>query len=587
MPINRTYFQLLCSVLLFLGFSFNTVLGQNRILVDSILQVMPTMNDSTQVKMYKILYREYFRANLDSAGIFARKAHEVGSRSKDQNTRANGSNLLGIYFYHTSTLDSALVYYLQAQESFKKAGNTTWELNVASNIAVLHNDMGNVEEALEVHMESLRKKEEIGMTGEFIASSYWNIGNVLNQIKKYQEANENFYKALVIYKKLGLERDVIDVEFQIAGTLYELDSIDKAEQLFLKNAEYAKANNQPNALAEVYDRLGQIYNKKRAYDKAEKYLLDGVSLAENNGYKSLPGQFYRRLTDLYLATNDMKNAEKFALLSMENAVTMGKRKKIITDYLNLSRVYENQGRNDLALSYYKKYAIQNDSIFGIEKMNAINKIQTEYEKAKKQQEIELLKEKEKRSKLEKIAMMGGIIALLMLFGSLLYAMKQRMRRNKIAKEKVDQELEFSNKELSQKKQELTAYALQLAHKNEVLEGIKTNVEDLKEEITNKRSVQKIVNTISINQNDNDTWDGFRSRFLAVHKDFEANVKSSYPEVSNNELRLMALLKMQLTNKEIANILNISGAGIKKARYRLRKKLGLQTADSLEELVLVL
>jgi DNA-binding CsgD family transcriptional regulator len=50
---------------------------------------------------------------------------------------------------------------------------------------------------------------------------------------------------------------------------------------------------------------------------------------------------------------------------------------------------------------------------------------------------------------------------------------------------------------------------------------------------------------------------------------------------------MALLKMNLSNKEIANILNISGAGIKKARYRLRKKLGLETTDSLEELVITL
>jgi DNA-binding CsgD family transcriptional regulator len=62
---------------------------------------------------------------------------------------------------------------------------------------------------------------------------------------------------------------------------------------------------------------------------------------------------------------------------------------------------------------------------------------------------------------------------------------------------------------------------------------------------------------------------------------------SYPEVSNNDLRLMSLLKMNLSSKEIANILNISVEGVKKARYRLRKKLNLNTEESQQELVIEL
>lgn len=62
---------------------------------------------------------------------------------------------------------------------------------------------------------------------------------------------------------------------------------------------------------------------------------------------------------------------------------------------------------------------------------------------------------------------------------------------------------------------------------------------------------------------------------------------SYPEVSNNDLRLMSLLKLNLSSKEIANILNISVEGVKKARYRLRKKLNLNTEESPQELVIEL
>jgi DNA-binding CsgD family transcriptional regulator len=71
----------------------------------------------------------------------------------------------------------------------------------------------------------------------------------------------------------------------------------------------------------------------------------------------------------------------------------------------------------------------------------------------------------------------------------------------------------------------------------------------------------------------------------VHKDFNSKVMRNYPDVTNNDLRLMSLLKMNLSSKEIANILNISIDGVKKARYRLRKKLNLSTEDSLQELVI--
>ena len=254
----------------------------------------------------------------------------------------------------------------------------------------------------------------------------------------------------------------------------------------------------------------------------------------------------------------------------------------------LDYLAENYGNNKQFEKAYEKrqeFNILNDSIIKEDNLAAITELELKYQTEKKEQEIVLLEEKAKRSSTEKKAMLSGIFSLLILIGAIVYAMRQRLIKNKLAKEKVDQQLEYSTKELNIKKQELSAYALQLAHNNEVLQGIKTNVEDLKQKSSDTKSVQKIINTISINQTNEETWEEFRSRFLAVHHNFEKNVKLTYPQVSKNELRLMALLKMNLSNKEIANILNISGAGIKKARYRLRKKLELETTDSLEELVI--
>lgn len=574
-------------IFILLFFSHFTVVAQDQAKIDSIKATLSIRNDSLVIHSCKELYREYFRVSLDSAAQFARLAYKTSLSSNDPRIQADGNNLLATYFFHSSGLDSALYYYQAAQAKFKEANELTWELSMSSNIAIVYQQMGNVEQSLQEHMTSLAIKESEGLEGEFLASSYWNIAIVLEQINKHNEAYNYYQKALDIYTEMGSEPDIIDVEFQIAGVLVLQDSLDQAEQLYLKNAEYAKRNNQLISLAEVYDCLGDIYNKKKEYEKAEPLLLEALQIANDSDYKALPGQVCRRLTDLYLATNQNKKAEKYALLSMQNAQEVGRGKKIITDYYNLSTVYERMGKYQLALDYYKRYASQQDSIFGVDKMNAINEIQTQYEKSKKQREIELLQEKEKRVKLERNGLLGGVLGLLVLFGSILYAMRQRMKRNKLAKEKLDQELEFNKKELDFKKQELVAYTLQLAHKNKVLDSIKSNVQELNGKTTTDHDVQKLVNTISRNQNDNENWEEFRKRFLSVHKDFEANVMNNYPAVSSNELRLMALLKMSLSNKEIAYILNISSDGIKKARYRLRKKIGLATGDSLEGFVLSL
>lgn len=152
-----------------------------------------------------------------------------------------------------------------------------------------------------------------------------------------------------------------------------------------------------------------------------------------------------------------------------------------------------------------------------------------------------------------------------------------MKRNKLERERVDAELAF-------KKKELTTHALHLAKKNEVLESVKQKAKALRAN-EGASGYQELIKTINFDQQDDKNWESFTQYFEQVHKDFSANVKSKYPNVTKNELRFMALLKMNMSSKEIATILNISPDGIKKARQRLRKKMDLTPEESLENTVL--
>ncbi len=157
-----------------------------------------------------------------------------------------------------------------------------------------------------------------------------------------------------------------------------------------------------------------------------------------------------------------------------------------------------------------------------------------------------------------------------------------MKRNKVEKEKVDAELAF-------KRKELTTHALHLAKKNELLESLKEKARELKEKETppNGHGYQQLISTINFDLQDDNNWKNFSRYFEEVHKDFNSNATKEYPSITPNELRLMALIKMNLSSKEMANILNISMPGIKKARQRLRKKMNLSTEESLENAVLTI
>ena len=237
----------------------------------------------------------------------------------------------------------------------------------------------------------------------------------------------------------------------------------------------------------------------------------------------------------------------------------------------LSEVYEAKGNLNKALDYYKQYHELNDSILSKDNIDYINELQVKYETEIKENEIKLketeiqiLNQKTIAQRSKFIAISLGLLTLLIAAVGLYYGLRQKYRRQQLEKEKTDAELNF-------KKQELLAYTTQLVQKNELLESLKKDIEET--HIQNGgRSLQKVVNSIDFNLNDAANWENFRARFESVHKDFAKNLNLAYPDLTTNDLRIAALIKMELDSREIAQILNISQDGVKKARYRMRKKI---------------
>ena len=86
------------------------------------------------------------------------------------------------------------------------------------------------------------------------------------------------------------------------------------------------------------------------------------------------------------------------------------------------------------------------------------------------------------------------------------------------------------------------------------------------------------------QNSEKDWEEFRIRFERVDADFIKNLQNKYPQLSNTDIRICSLIKLNLSSKEIGNMLNITSDSVNKSRYRIRKKLDLPKEKELNQFI---
>jgi len=119
--------------------------------------------------------------------------------------------------------------------------------------------------------------------------------------------------------------------------------------------------------------------------------------------------------------------------------------------------------------------------------------------------------------------------------------------------------------------------MQLIRKNEVLLEIRQRVSSLGRD---NHQVQQLKHLLEQELSSENDWAVFEENFNSVHEAFLKKMKTSYPELTPGDLRLAAYLKMNLSSKEIAPLMGISIRGLENKRYRLRKKMQLDSDDNL-------
>jgi DNA-binding CsgD family transcriptional regulator len=261
-------------------------------------------------------------------------------------------------------------------------------------------------------------------------------------------------------------------------------------------------------------------------------------------------------------------------------------------HIYLHNIYEMMGDYRTAYGYLEDYVYLNDSLNKSRNLKAIAQLEMKsrfeeslQEATIKQQELEI-----KRQRNESFYMLVIAISVLGLLAVILFYFLQRgkLRHQKIEnernllkrknlefdKEKLEMQLDYKNKELA-------TNVMYLARTNEFINSISEKLLQSKLKLTreNQQMIDRIINELQ-NFTDQDVWQEFEVRFQQVHSDFYTKLHDSFPDLTANEKKLCAFLKLNMTTKEISALTYQSPNSITVARSRLRKKLGIDRDENL-------
>jgi tetratricopeptide (TPR) repeat protein len=582
--IQKLLFLLLFIIYLNYSFSQEFDVGQKK--ADSILKLLPSQKDTTLFNSYINLFKLYYRKDPIKGKPYLDQAKVLAKKMRDNKSLGLAIYSEGLYYNNISEFTKAEELYREAIKIYTEAAHNEEMPLLYNSLGITLKNLGRTGQALEAYNKALEYNESVDSDLAY-SYIYGNLGVLYAKMGNHKVSSEYYKKTEAMARALNSEYGVQLARSNRATNLVKTKDYQEALELYFGAIPFFEKQNRKLVLGEQYYLIGAAYLEMDSLEKAMENLNKSIALSKETEETAMLGMAKRKIGEVNFKRGNYREALREFEQSLQISIQTSNNIEIADDYLNLSDTYEKLGDVNKAYENRKRYFAVHDSVFSEESRQKLNDLEVRFKTEKSEQEvalqkkeIALLEERQRTANLQRIGLIAGIFVLILLFGLVYYGIRQKMKRNRLERERVKAELDF-------KKKELTSHALHLAKKNEVLEGLKQKAAELKKNEGGGKAYQELIRTINFDQQDDKVWENFTRYFEAVHKDFEKDAVSRYPDISKNELRLMALIKMNLSSKEIANILNISSDGVKKARQRLRKKMDLSPEDSLETTVMAI
>ncbi len=169
----------------------------------------------------------------------------------------------------------------------------------------------------------------------------------------------------------------------------------------------------------------------------------------------------------------------------------------------------------------------------------------------------------------------------------LQKVKFEEKRLKAKNEKIKKDNKSLKENLESQNKELASSAMQMVQIDNQLLQLKKSLDDIynKSDGTIRKQLRSTIKTLDDQIKGDNNWKHFETHFNQIHDNSLERLKEEYPNLNHREIRLCAYLKLNLSSKEIAPLMGISYRGIESLRFRVRKKMGLDTSVNLTDFII--
>lgn len=411
-------------------------------------------------------------------------------------------------------------------------------------IAYAFGYLGDISSSLELYLQALAIKEESG-EAKSIAVGYYHIGRLNCDMRQYDDALKYLSIARSMFQQIGHALGNSQAINTIGNVYMHLGDFDRALAAFHESLEFKQQIGDQVGAGTTLMNMGILYKDQQQYAAA----LECCS-ASRRAFDSVDYQGPHRwnlLRIIGIIQSRMKryrSAIGYYGKALKGAEAMGYKDTMAASHGDCGDAHEAIGNHARALYHLRKEHEIEEEIFNEKSANRIKALTIKFEVDKISRERE--------------------------------AAQQEAEVYRLRSENLELEMRLKNNEL-------TMLAMNVARKNEMLQSLTTEVSGLTridDADRLRRGVAELARSLQQSNHSDGNWQTFEQRFRLLHPEFITTLSALCSALTPTELKICQLLKINLSTKEIADLLNVTGGNIDVHRSRIRRKLKLEPTANL-------
>lgn len=581
------------ALLVLFVFNTNNLVAQNssETKIDSLKQILVKADTkdldkiNSYIRLAQLLIREDTDLAIDYVGKAKLLAENTGNVTK-----------VAISLIELARLKEVQNDFIGSITSLDEAERLYEDLDVDNTIITIHSYQGmyyemlsNYDMAIEKQLLALKMAVTID-NQQYQAVSLSNLSHIYTKANQFEKSLEAILESNAIYNEIGTRGQYYQSLINTGGSYLKLKKYDLAKSYLDKAKVYFTEKNDHILLANIYNDLAKISTIRDNQNRALELLLiaqyHGLEMKDYNGEQNYKlALINNSLGNTYLYFENYKKAIQ-VFRSSQGIGEQLKSTAVLRDaYKGLVDSYAALRNTDSISHYLNLFVPVNESLLEEqynEKIDALNyEYQLDIEKNNFEKDKALMEVEKEGQKLffTSVVSILALIVLVILF--FLYALKSKFTKSSLLSHNLKLEKENLSIGLERKNKELTTSVLNLIERNKFISKISEDLESIKtiSNVETQKSIQNILRDIDRGST-KQLWKEFEMRYIEVHKAFFQALNSTYPNLTANDRKLCALIKLNMSSKDISSITYQSVQSIKVARYRLRKKLGIGKNENL-------